>query len=54
MENELKYKDQFIPLMTSYTTTGEDAGRPQGSGSGGDNTDKSTENGGNNNPKPSN
>jgi hypothetical protein len=53
VENELKYKDLFIPLMTSYTTTGEDTGRPNGSGEGGDNTDKSTENGSNNNPKPS-
>lgn len=53
VENELKYKEQFIPLMTSYTTTGKDSGRPEGSGEGGDNTDKSNNNGGNNNPKPS-
>jgi hypothetical protein len=54
LENELGYKDKFKPLLTSFTATGKEPGAPEGSGEGGDNTDKSSENGSNNNPKPSN
>lgn len=55
VENALEYKEKFKPLQTSFTYKGDESegGRPTGTGEGGDNTDKSNENGGNNNPKPS-
>lgn len=52
VENAFGYKDKFQPLMTSHTTSGK-GGRPTGTGEGGDNTDKTNNNGGNNNPSPS-
>jgi hypothetical protein len=53
IEDALEYKEKFEPLITSYTMSGEGAGRP-GSDNGGDNTEKGKKNGANNNPKPSN
>lgn len=53
IENSLKLKDKFEPLITSYTTTGKNNGRPKGTGKGGDGADKSNEVGANNNPSPS-
>jgi hypothetical protein len=53
VENDLGLKELFEPLMTSFTTSGKDAGRPSKDSDNG-NTDKSKSNGGNNNPKPAN
>lgn len=53
IEESLKFKNKFKPLQTSYTVSNKKPGRESGSGEGSDNTDRSNENGGNNNPKPS-
>ncbi|NBI28607.1 hypothetical protein [Chengkuizengella marina] len=53
VENNLDYKDKFEALATSFTTSAKDVGKPNGTGEGGENTEKSQSNGGNFSPRPS-